>query len=252
MLMLMSLSVFFYFVPLTLFFDLKKRKKMSLLWLGLSIPYSLFNHGASYFLRQWRFQFQWQNSLHYITILTFSSFVLFSISISHHSYPQFNFTFLHSWIVMQARDTLGSLNADFGFGGSDRRFAFSRQASFHQQQPRSPIPSDLNDLGSRKPFLSRTDSSIDIPSSGSHHHYWSSHDEKPSGSPQISSFSSFVFYLFRNIRSGHRYMKRLFLMISLNVAYSTVELLIGLFTGRVGKIQRWSIELNFSPHFKFS
>lgn len=134
---------------------------------------------------------------------------------------------------MEARETR---NGDFGFGGSDRRFAFSRQASFnhHQhQQPRSPIPTDS---GPNRPFLSRTDSSIDIPSSGHHHHhhYWSWNDDKPSGSPQISSFSSFVFSLFRNIRSGHRYMKRLLLMISLNVAYSTIELLIGLFTGRVG------------------
>lgn len=31
-------------------------------------------------------------------------------------------------------------------------------------------------------------------------------------------------------------MKRLFLLISLNVAYSTAELLIGLFTGRVGLV----------------
>lgn len=136
---------------------------------------------------------------------------------------------------MEAIESLGSLNGDFGFSGtSDRRFAFSRQPSF--QQPRTPISTDSTDLSFRKPFLSRTDSSIDIPSSGPHHHYWSGHDDKPSGSPRKPSFSSFVLSFFRNIRSGHRYMKRLFFMISLNVAYSTVELLIGLFTGRVGKI----------------
>lgn len=39
-------------------------------------------------------------------------------------------------------------------------------------------------------------------------------------------------------------MKRLFLLISLNVAYSTAELLIGLFTGRVGMIEHSSV-LNF-------
>ncbi|XP_058748542.1 metal tolerance protein C2-like [Vicia villosa] len=131
---------------------------------------------------------------------------------------------------MEAIESLGSLNGDFGFSGtSDRRFAFSRQPSF--QQPRTPISTDSTDLSFRKPFLSRTDSSIDIPSSGPHHHYWSGHDDKPSGSLQ-----KFVFSFFQNIRSGHRYMKRLFFMISLNVAYSTVELLIGLFTGRVGLV----------------
>jgi len=112
-------------------------------------------------------------------------------------------------------DSLTSINGDFGFaGGTDRRFAFSRQASF--QQPHTPI---------------------DIPAHG--HHYWSARDDKPSSaSLQRSSLSSFVFSVFRNVRSGHRYMKRLFLLISLNVAYSTAELLFGLFTGRVGQIQR--------------
>ncbi|CAK8543367.1 unnamed protein product [Lathyrus sativus] len=132
-------------------------------------------------------------------------------------------------------ETLGSLNGDFGFtGSSDRRFAFSRQPSF--QQSRTPISTDSTDLSFRKPFLSRTDSSIDIPSSGPYHHYWSGHDDKPSGSPRKQSFLSFVFSFFRNVKAGHRYMKRLFFMISLNVAYSTVELLIGLFTGRVGLV----------------
>ncbi|XP_058762070.1 metal tolerance protein C2-like [Vicia villosa] len=101
---------------------------------------------------------------------------------------------------------------------------------------RTPIYTDSTDLSFRKPFLSRNDSSIDIPSSGPHHHSWSGHDDKPSGSPRKPSFSSFVLSFFRNIRSGHRYMKRLFFMISLNVPYSTVELLIGLFTGRVGLV----------------
>ncbi|KAK7378258.1 hypothetical protein VNO80_03696 [Phaseolus coccineus] len=115
----------------------------------------------------------------------------------------------------EARESLTSINGDFGFGGAtDRRFAFSRQSSF--QQPHTPI---------------------DIPAHGLHHHlYWSACDDKPSASLRQSSFSSFVFSVFRNVRSGHRYMKRLFLMISLNVAYSTAELLIGLFTGRVGLV----------------
>lgn len=147
-------------------------------------------------------------------------------------------------MTREASETLGSFNGDFGFTGTnDRRFAFSRQASF--QQPRTPISSDSTDSSFRKPFLSRTDSSIDIPSSGPHHQYWSGHDDTPSGSPRKQSFLSFVFSLFRNVRAGHRYMKRLFFMISLNVAYSTVELLIGLFTGRVGKIL-------YSTLFRFS
>nr|GMD73792.1 metal tolerance protein C2 [Ipomoea batatas] len=40
---------------------------------------------------------------------------------------------------------------DIGFGGSDRRFTFSRQASFQQSSSFS------------KPFLTRNVSSIDIP-----------------------------------------------------------------------------------------
>lgn len=42
--------------------------------------------------------------------------------------------------------------------------------------------------------------------------------------------------VFRVMRSGNRYMKRLFVLISLNVAYSTAELCIGLLTGRVGLV----------------
>lgn len=45
---------------------------------------------------------------------------------------------------------------------------------------------------------------------------------------------SFAVSAFRVLRSGNRYMKRLFALISLNVAYSTAELSIGLLSGRVG------------------
>ncbi|KAF7818948.1 metal tolerance protein C2 [Senna tora] len=129
-----------------------------------------------------------------------------------------------------------SLNGDFGFGSNDRRFAFSRQASLKQsQEPHSPISIHSND--SKRPFLSRTDSTIDIPRG----QYWSAQDhnfsrERKESREKIVSLSSFVFSVYGNIRSGHRYMKRLFFMISLNVAYSTTELLIGLFTGRVGLV----------------
>ena len=131
---------------------------------------------------------------------------------------------------METRDiyeSRNSLNGDFGFSiASDRRFAFSRQASFQQtQEPHTPISIDRNDSG--RPFLSRSDSSIEIP----REFYWSAEIK---GSLEKFSFSSFIWTVFRNIRSGHRYMKRLFLLISLNVAYSTAELLIGFFTGRIG------------------
>ncbi|RZC83272.1 hypothetical protein C5167_046061 [Papaver somniferum] len=42
--------------------------------------------------------------------------------------------------------------------------------------------------------------------------------------------------VFRIIRSGNRPMKRLFIMISLNIAYSSAELFVGVFTGRVGLV----------------
>lgn len=51
----------------------------------------------------------------------------------------------------------------------------------------------------------------------------------------------FVVSLFRVIRSGNRYMKRLFVLISLNVAYSTAELFIGLLTGRVGMYENHGV-----------
>ncbi|CAN4096687.1 unnamed protein product [Withania somnifera] len=118
---------------------------------------------------------------------------------------------------------LGS--GDFNFDGNDRRFAFSRQSSF--QQPGEPQTSMLiisNDPG--KTLLCRTVSSIDIP---------------PNIYPQdglnmkfrvISSVSS----IFRGVMSGNKQMRRLFMLISLNVAYSTAELCIGLLSGRVGLV----------------
>ncbi|KAI4348785.1 hypothetical protein L6164_009463 [Bauhinia variegata] len=73
-------------------------------------------------------------------------------------------------------ESRGSLIGDFGFGGSDRRFAFSRQASFQQShEPHTPISIDFND--STRPFLSRTSSSIDVPLGL----YWSGEDDKFSG-----------------------------------------------------------------------
>ncbi|XP_062168026.1 metal tolerance protein C2 [Alnus glutinosa] len=129
-----------------------------------------------------------------------------------------------------------SWNAGFGIGASDRRLAFSRQASFDQsREPHTPISINLNDPA--KPLLSRSVSSIDIPPG-----FFYSLDENDTfsgegnGSADKFSVLLFVSSVFRILRSGNRYMKRLFVMISLNVAYSTAELTIGLFTGRVGLV----------------
>lgn len=144
-------------------------------------------------------------------------------------------------------DSPQSWNGDFGFGsGTDRRFAFSRQASFRQspsvEPPHTPISIIPND-SVRKPFLSRTVSSIDIP----HADYpqdgteslWAedklfSADSKTLGD-KVSIFG-FLLLIFRAARSGNRPMKKLFMLISLNVAYSTAELFIGLVSGRIGLV----------------
>lgn len=126
-----------------------------------------------------------------------------------------------------------SWNGDFGLGAGDRRLAFSRQASFQQpHETHTPIPINLNE--SAKPFLSRSVSSIDIPPQP----YTEEENVKFFGARRASaeklSVLLFVVSVFRIIRSGNKYMKRLFVLISLNVAYSTAELFIGLLTGRVG------------------
>ncbi|KAF3442649.1 hypothetical protein FNV43_RR16565 [Rhamnella rubrinervis] len=128
-----------------------------------------------------------------------------------------------------------SWKGDFGLGAGDRRLAFSRQASFQQpHEPHTPIAVDLNE--SAKPFLSRSVSSIDIPPEL----YSEEENVKFFGVRQASaqklSALLFVVSVFRIIRSGNKYMKRLFVLISLNVAYSTAELFIGLLTGRVGLV----------------
>ncbi|XP_023903472.1 metal tolerance protein C2 [Quercus suber] len=118
------------------------------------------------------------------------------------------------YYTSSGKDSQNSRNSDFGLGSTDRRLAFSRQASFSQS----------------KPLLSRSVSSIDIPP-GFDNFYGES-----KGPAEKFSVSLFVSSAFRILRTGNRYMKRLFLMISLNVAYSTSELAIGLFTGRVGLV----------------
>lgn len=106
--------------------------------------------------------------------------------------------------------------SNLGLSTTDRRLAYVRQASYNQSQLQEPphTPISIFPDESAKPFLSRSISNIDTIS----HH--DKYFEKLS--------------CFRALRSGNRQMKRLFLLISLNVAYSTAELAIGLFTGRVG------------------
>ncbi|XP_055800697.1 metal tolerance protein C2 isoform X2 [Solanum dulcamara] len=116
-------------------------------------------------------------------------------------------------------------SGDFDFDGSDRRFAFSRQSSFQQSaEPHTPISIISND--SEKPLFSRSVSSIDIPPN-----IYPSHGSniKFRGSFSLSS-------VIRGLMSGNKQMRRLFMLISLNVAYSTAELCIGLFSGRVGLV----------------
>ncbi|PKA66204.1 Metal tolerance protein C2 [Apostasia shenzhenica] len=109
---------------------------------------------------------------------------------------------------------------DFGVGSGDRRFSFPRNHSF-------------------KPHLLRSDSYFskiapeteDLLDGGG---------KQGRGGEGNEGQMFFVLHLmmsvFRAIRSGNRQARRLALMISLNVAYSTVELMIGLLTGRVGLV----------------
>ncbi|TVT97707.1 hypothetical protein EJB05_57027 [Eragrostis curvula] len=88
-------------------------------------------------------------------------------------------------------------NANYGVVGSgDRRLAFSRQLSLVATTPR----------------LARSDSSISMP------------PQLPPPKPPK------LLYL------ANRPMRRLALLLALNVAYSATELAIGLFTGRVGLV----------------
>lgn len=129
-------------------------------------------------------------------------------------------------------------STDFGLGASDRRLAFSRQASFQQYHdpPHTPLSINPNDSSSSTtPFLSRSVSCIDVPPGA---YSAAEENDKLFGEGRVAaeklSFLMIFESVFRILRSGNRYMKRLFLLISLNVAYSTAELCIGLFTGRIG------------------
>lgn len=121
-------------------------------------------------------------------------------------------------------DSPGSYTGDFSFGeGTDRRFAYSRQASMRQNaavESHTPLPE-----------LTRSMSSIDIPP-GSYFPDYRFSNSKETGD-RISPFP-FVSLILGGLRSGNKQMRRLFVLISLNVAYSTAELFIGLFSGRIG------------------
>lgn len=141
-------------------------------------------------------------------------------------------------------DFRNSWNREFGFGANDRRLGYSRQASFQKShEPHTPIPIFRND--SVKPFLSRTVSSVDIPPVIYPLEEYDQSTVQMHGSAQKFSVLLLVPSVFRLIRSGNKPTKRLFILISLNVAYSTAELLIGLLSGRVG------MEINPSPYILF-
>ncbi|XP_043692636.1 metal tolerance protein C2-like [Telopea speciosissima] len=140
-------------------------------------------------------------------------------------------------------ESLPSWNGELGFGGNDRRFTFARQSSFHQSaELHTPISIISN--GSFQPLLSPSVSSIKIPPTVypqlENDNNWKGYQKASDGEGNFSSekfsFLLFVLSAIRIIRYGNRPMKRLFMMISLNVAYSTAELFIGLFSGRVGLV----------------
>ncbi|KAK9725700.1 hypothetical protein RND81_05G163500 [Saponaria officinalis] len=132
--------------------------------------------------------------------------------------------------------------------GNDRRYAYARQSSLQRfADPRSPtiISNSFNRSSSSngggvsnysQSMFSRSVSSIDIPPTsaggGSDYGVWKSSSVAGDKLSSIEVVSSVL----RVLRSGNRPMKRLFVLISLNVAYSTAELFIGLLSGRAGLV----------------
>ncbi|ERN17070.1 hypothetical protein AMTR_s00044p00068470 [Amborella trichopoda] len=122
-------------------------------------------------------------------------------------------------------------------GGSDRRLAFSRNSSFRKPDITVFTP---------RPLVLRSVSNVQN-SSSEQGNAWRGDlvDMFPYDKSSFKEESSFdvknsllrdILTVIPVMRSGSRPMKRLSVMILLNVAYSTTELLIGLFTGRVGLV----------------
>lgn len=129
--------------------------------------------------------------------------------------------------------------ADIGFAaGTDRRYAFSGRPSFKQVvSPHTPRPS-FDEHGLLRPLLTRSASSISIPQlpcrgSGGDWGDLDDGDAKKRGKA-VAEAVGLAGAVLRGLRTGSRPMKQPVLMISLNVAYSTAEYLIGIFTGRIG------------------
>lgn len=153
---------------------------------------------------------------------------------NHNNQPDSNPTF--DYQKLEAETPRSWNTGDF-----DRRFAYSRQTSFNREQP-TPVSIISNGYSTNKPRLSRTSSKIDIfPTPvrgyGSSQRIWSDSVGKiDTDSYNDDSVSGFVFSLVNVIRSGNKPMKRLVTLISLNVACSTAELLIGLLSGQAGTV----------------
>ncbi|VVA97349.1 unnamed protein product [Arabis nemorensis] len=123
-------------------------------------------------------------------------------------------------------------SSDIGYSANDRRLAYSR--SFQQSHgPRTPAVTEA-----AKPYLDRTVSSIDMPPEiyAVDGNDVFSGEGKAAAAGKVSVLLHMVWEIYGVLRNGNRQIKRLFLLISLNVAYSTTELLIGLLTGRVGLV----------------
>ncbi|PWA50804.1 cation efflux family protein [Artemisia annua] len=122
----------------------------------------------------------------------------------------------------------------------DRRFNFSRQTSFQNPKtPHTPVTIISNDV-KKKHVLSRNSSKIEVFPAPKvfpkqvveyNNRVWGD-EEKFSG---FSGFSGFGDW-FKVVRLGSRQMKRLVMLIFLNVACSSGELVVGLVTGRVGLV----------------
>ncbi|KAI3740117.1 hypothetical protein L2E82_30536 [Cichorium intybus] len=131
---------------------------------------------------------------------------------------------------------------------TDSRYPFDYQ-ELEADTPRSwndgdfdhtPVSIIINNHSSKKSILSRTSSKIDIypapkvfPQQREYggDRIWTEEDFSSFSKREQFSISASVFSFYNVIRSGNRPMKRLVMLISLNVACSTTELLIGLLSG---------------------